>query len=177
MAENPYNLTEVSEFEIIGCHLSSKCSTSMHLFIEAAVQFERCSMKNAVPATICSFCLTDYLYLLRKYNEFVKDSDVKYFGTSCASEVTDQNRLNIIPNHLAAIKNLWNVANCASKLDWENKPLYRFETERSAVIALGAAVFILLFVYDQVFISWITFKRNQFAHSSIVDWHSPLTIQ
>lgn len=89
--------------------------TKRNLFIVAVTQFKHCEMQKSVPATFCIDCIKDYLGVLRSYDDLANTMDTRFIDISCATELSNQNRLNIIPNEFNSIKNLWSDAHCTSE--------------------------------------------------------------
>jgi len=90
------------------------CLTKRNLFIVAVTQFKQCEMQKSVPATFCIDCIKDYLNVLRSYDDLANTMDEKFNDISCAEELSNQNRLNIIPNEFNGIKQLWSDAHCTN---------------------------------------------------------------
>lgn len=140
-------------FSICVAHSKSSCSRPMNEFIEAVLQFKRCEMQHAVPATICTTCLVDYGNVLSTYRVFENAIDDKVPGQRCAAAVIDKNRLNAIPNELASVHKIWNDAYCASKcitadtLLWTNQPSDEKWVSRRIKYIIFFVVFCLYYIY------------------------------
>lgn len=100
---------------IFYCNSSKICLTTKNQFIESIVLYKRCALQHSVPATICRDCFGDFVSVLKTFDKFANATDPNLNKKSCAAEYTDQNRLNIIPKELDAIKQLWTDGYCSSE--------------------------------------------------------------
>lgn len=110
---------------------SSVCVTAQKKFAEHNVEFERCTMMNAVADNFCVKCIVLYVEQFQAYDELqnARGKSAKNDDKLCGQEVAEEDHFDILRTHFTRTKSLWNTARCTS--EWQTITLKSTATKKT----------------------------------------------
>lgn len=107
----------------------NKCDSLLNEFAIAISDFERCAIQKAVPVTLCSNCLNQYIANLQNFRELISTHDDNNVQMNCGDHFIDQNSLNIVYKRYMNSRDLWNSGHCTSKPFMNSRQKQKFKSK------------------------------------------------
>lgn len=80
------------------------------------MEFERCTIQNAVPVLFCEKCIDHYVSNLQSFIDLIKTPDNDNHRILCGEHFMDQDALNIVRQQYLHSRQIWDNGRCTSKI-------------------------------------------------------------